>query len=80
MLHALGADRIALLSNNPDKGAQLTRLGIAIAREVPTALHLTGTNAAYLAAKAGRGGHDPLSRILTRHRAVPVTQYGQPPG
>jgi GTP cyclohydrolase II/uncharacterized membrane protein YbhN (UPF0104 family) len=60
MLHALGASRIALLSNNPDKGAQLGRLGITIARQVPTALHLTGTNAAYLATKARRGGHDLL--------------------
>jgi GTP cyclohydrolase II len=64
MLHALGANRIALLSNNPDKGAQLARLGITIARQVPTSLHLTGTNAAYLATKARRGGHDLLSRSL----------------
>src|SRR6204780_1264202 len=64
MLHALGANRIALLSNNPDKGAQLARLGIAITRQVPTALHLTGTNAASLATKARRGGHDLLSRRL----------------
>jgi GTP cyclohydrolase II len=64
MLHALGANRIALLSNNPDKGAQLARLGITIVRQVPTALHLTGTNAAYLATKAERGGHDLLSWSL----------------
>ena len=61
MLHALGADRIVLLSNNPDKGAQLARLGITIASEIPTALHLTEANAAYLATKARRGGHDLLS-------------------
>ena len=66
MLHALGANRIALLSNNPDKGAQLARLGITIARQVPTALHLNETNAAYLTAKARRGGHDLLSRNLER--------------
>src|SRR6476660_10407863 len=35
MLEALGASRIALLSNNTDKGAQLARLGITIARRVP---------------------------------------------
>ena len=58
MLHALGASRIALLSNNPDKGAQLARLGITIDRQVPTAVHLTETNAAYLTTKARRGGHD----------------------
>jgi GTP cyclohydrolase II len=64
MLHALGASRIALLSNNPDKGAQLGRLGITIARQVPTALHLTGANAVYLASKARRGGHRLASREL----------------
>jgi GTP cyclohydrolase II len=63
MLHALGASRIALLSNNPDKGAQLAGLGITITRQVPTALHLNGTNAAYLATKARRGGHN-LGRWL----------------
>jgi GTP cyclohydrolase II len=62
MLHALGASRIRLLSNNPDKGAQLARLGITIVRQVPTALHLTETNAAYLATKTWRGGHDLLPR------------------
>jgi GTP cyclohydrolase II len=66
MLHALGARRIALLSNNPDKGAQLGRLGITIARQVPTALHLTVANAAYLASKARRGGHKLASRELER--------------
>jgi GTP cyclohydrolase II len=70
MLHALGANRIALLSNNPDKGAQLARLGITIARQVPTALHLTGTNAAYLATKARRGGHDLRSPSF-EHAAGP---------
>ena len=77
MLRALGADRIVLLSNNPDKGAQLARLGITIARQVPTALHLTGANAAYLATKARRGGHDLISRGLERvaeahRRPVPL--------
>ena len=66
MLHALGANRIGLLSNNPDKGAQLARLGITIAKQIPTALHLTRTNAAYLATKARRGGHDLLSQGLER--------------
>ena len=66
MLHALGANPIRLLSNNPDKAAQLARLGLTIAKRVPTALHLTGTNAAYLATKARRGGHDLLSQGLER--------------
>jgi GTP cyclohydrolase II len=71
MLDTLGASRIALLSNNPDKVAGLAGLGITIARQVPTALHLNGTNAAYLATKATRGGHDLLSRGLDRAAESP---------
>jgi hypothetical protein len=61
-----GASRIVLLSNHPDKCAQLARLGITIAKQVPTAPHLNETNAAYLTVKARRGGHDLLSRSLER--------------
>jgi len=80
MLHALGARRIELLSNNPDKGAQLAGRGITIARQVPTALHLTGANSDYLATKARRGGHDLLSRSLERaagpHRLADPAELG----
>jgi GTP cyclohydrolase II len=75
MLNALGAGRIALLSNNPDKRAQLARLGITIAKQVPTALHLNEANAAYLTTKARRGGHDLLSRSLER-AAEPLRRAG----
>src|SRR5260370_13223830 len=71
MPHAVGPSRIALLSNNPDKGAQLARLGITIARQAPTTLHLTGANAAYLATKARRGGHILLSPGLAHPDAHP---------
>ena len=57
MLRALGSSRVALLSNNPDKAAQLDRLGITIAARVPTGVHLSAANAGYLATKAGRGAH-----------------------
>jgi GTP cyclohydrolase II len=57
MLGALGLDRVALLSNNPDKAAQLDRLGVTVAERVPTAVHLNAIKARYLAAKAGRGAH-----------------------
>jgi GTP cyclohydrolase II len=75
MLHALGADRIELFSNNPDKSAQLARLGITIASRVPTALHLTGANAAYLATKARRGGHDLRPRSF-EHATGPRRSAG----
>jgi GTP cyclohydrolase II len=57
MLAALGVDRLALLSNNPDKAAQLAAHGIDVAERVPTAVHLTSSNRRYLAAKAHRGSH-----------------------
>jgi len=57
MLHALGVPGVALLSNNPDKAAQLGRLGIAVLQHVPTELHLSPANARYLATKARRGAH-----------------------
>jgi GTP cyclohydrolase II len=57
MLLALGAPRVALLSNNPDKIAQLGRLGVQVSERVPTGLHLSAANAGYLATKARRGAH-----------------------
>ena len=57
MLQALGVDRVALLSNNPDKGGQLRALGIDVAEQVPTGLHLTADNAGYLEAKVRHTAH-----------------------
>jgi GTP cyclohydrolase II len=58
MLGALGVEKVALLSNNPDKADQLHRLGIGVTERVPTGVHLTAENARYLAAKSELGGHD----------------------
>jgi GTP cyclohydrolase II len=57
MLTALGADRVALLTNNPDKAAQLLAHGLDVVERVPTAVHLTASNRRYLSAKADRGSH-----------------------
>jgi GTP cyclohydrolase II len=57
MLLALGVGRVALLSNNPDKADQLSRLGVTVTERVPTAVHLSPDNAGYLAAKARRFAH-----------------------
>jgi len=57
MLTALGVDRVALLSNNPDKSAQLNRHGIAISERVTTGVFLSPANADYLAIKATHGAH-----------------------
>ena len=57
MLAALGVHRLRLLSNNPDKAAQLSSHGIDVVERVPTAVHLTSSTRRYLAAKAHRGSH-----------------------
>jgi GTP cyclohydrolase II len=57
MLRALGADRVALLSNNPDKRAQLERAGVTVTGTLPTGVHVTSANARYLAAKRDHTGH-----------------------
>lgn len=57
MLLTLGADRVALLSNNPDKAEQLIRLGVDVTEQVPTAVHLSTANIRYLTAKANHAAH-----------------------
>jgi GTP cyclohydrolase II len=57
MLHALDAPRVTLLSNNPDKAAQLAALGVTVDAQVPTGVHLSPANAGYLSTKARRGDH-----------------------
>jgi GTP cyclohydrolase II len=57
MLRALGESRVDLLTNNPDKSAQLEGLDITVAKRVPTQVHLSPANGRYLAAKAMHGAH-----------------------
>jgi GTP cyclohydrolase II len=57
MLQAVGADRVRLLTNNPDKAAQLAHLGVEVTGQVPTGVHLSTANARYLAAKRDRTAH-----------------------
>jgi GTP cyclohydrolase II len=60
MLVALGVSRVALLTGNPDKVEQLSRLGITVTDRVPTGVFRGPANAAYLAAKDHR-----FARTLT---------------
>jgi GTP cyclohydrolase II len=57
MLLALRADRIRLLSNNPDKALQLAAYGVTIAERIPTGVHVSADNVRYLAAKATHTAH-----------------------
>ena len=57
MLLALGAERIRLLSNNPDKAAQLDALGVRITDRIPTGVHVSADNLRYLTAKVSHTHH-----------------------
>ena len=57
MLRAVGADRIRLLSNNPDKALQLELLDVAVIERVPTGVHLSESNARYLTVKRDHTAH-----------------------
>jgi GTP cyclohydrolase II len=57
MLLTLGARRIRLLSNNPDKAEQLRAYGVEVAERIPTGVHLSKDNVRYLAAKATHTAH-----------------------
>ncbi|GAA1477313.1 GTP cyclohydrolase II [Nocardioides aestuarii] len=54
MLRAIGVEEVELLTNNPDKRAQLEAAGIGVTRTVPTRTHLTAANGRYLEAKRRR--------------------------
>ncbi|MBB4683231.1 GTP cyclohydrolase II [Amycolatopsis jiangsuensis] len=58
MLTALGVRRLDLLSNNPDKAAQLTGHGLEVRERVPTGVFATETNVRYLRAKVEHTGHN----------------------
>jgi GTP cyclohydrolase II len=57
MLLAVGADRIRLLSNNPDKSVQLDALGIEVTQRIPTGVHVSAANVRYLRSKASHTSH-----------------------
>ena len=59
ILADLGVRSVRLLTNNPDKVAQLEEHGVTVTERVPLYVGLTEQNAAYLATKQQRMGHLP---------------------
>ncbi|WP_328748530.1 GTP cyclohydrolase II [Streptomyces sp. NBC_00285] len=66
MLQALGIDELDLLSNNPDKAAQLRDLGIGVRDRVPTGVFTTAHNVRYLRAK-----------VLQTHHTLPLGELSE---
>ncbi|MDG5497177.1 GTP cyclohydrolase II [Niveispirillum sp. BGYR6] len=57
MLKQLGFPQVRLMTNNPDKIAQLTRWGVEVTERVPHIFPSNGHNEAYLKTKAEKSGH-----------------------
>ncbi|GHG60171.1 GTP cyclohydrolase II [Streptomyces griseocarneus] len=57
MLRCVNAEEIDLLSNNPDKAAQLTALGIRVRDSISTGAHVNPSNYRYLEAKVSETNH-----------------------
>ena len=57
ILDDLHIDEVRLLTNNPDKIAQLTAHGISVASRVPLLVGVQSANRGYLQAKRDRMGH-----------------------
>jgi len=71
MLLALGAPAVRLLTNNPDKAAQLVRHGIDVRDRLPTGVHASASNVRYLKAKVRRGEHSLALPDLPDSLALP---------
>ena len=85
MLGALGAGTVRLLSNNPDKAAQLAGLGVEVSEQIATGVHVSPANLRYLAAKRDHTAHTlvlppevgpGLGESKTAVRAEPPAQAG----
>jgi GTP cyclohydrolase II len=57
MLKALGHDKIILLSNNPDKRAQLEKHGVTVVEEISTGVFSNDNNITYLQTKVKHCAH-----------------------
>lgn len=57
MLRLMGHERVRLMTNNPDKVAQLEECGIAVTERVPHSFPANGHNEFYLRTKKERSGH-----------------------
>ncbi len=64
ILSALDIENVCLLTNNPDKIAQLQELGINIVERMPIIVGVSNENRDYLITKVDRMGHDIDSSSL----------------
>jgi len=77
MLHDLGVGSIELMTNNPDKVAQLQRLGVTVERRVPALIPANPFSAGYLDVKRRRMSHEIPSSV-TEGMRTPLDEPSRP--
>ena len=70
MLRTLGVRSVRLMTNNPDKVAQLMRYGLQVTERVPHAIPPSVHNRGYLETKAKRSGH--ILEVTSQSSAGPM--------
>jgi GTP cyclohydrolase II len=80
MLASLGVSSIELMTNNPNKIAQLEQLGVKISRRIPHVIPPNDFNRFYLQTKAHRSGHyiDFEGKEHLKEQDEPILVDGMP--
>ena len=80
MVKSLGMRSVRVITNNPDKMAQLTRHGVVVAGRIPHVIPPNEHNRFYLETKAARSGHlIDIVRERLPEQSDAVVVEGMPP-
>ncbi|QCU78159.1 3,4-dihydroxy-2-butanone-4-phosphate synthase [Citricoccus sp. SGAir0253] len=79
ILRRMGLFRIRLVTNNPDKAAQLTRAGIHVEEIVPSPAIVTEHNRGYLTTKRDRMAHRLAGELVPAHSSTTAGTAGTRP-
>ncbi|HQR31073.1 MAG TPA: GTP cyclohydrolase II [Anaeromyxobacteraceae bacterium] len=80
MVKSLGLRSVRVITNNPDKMAQLTRHGVVVSGRIPHVIPPNEHNRFYLETKAARSGHlIDIVRERLPEQSDPVIVDGMPP-
>jgi len=80
MIHSLGIRSIRLITNNPNKMAQLKQHRVAVAGRIPHVIPANEFNRSYLETKARKSGHylDVAGAVRLPEQGDPVLVEGMP--
>jgi len=82
MIHSLGMRSIRLITNNPNKVAQLTQHRVVVSGRIPHVIQANEFNRFYLETKARKSGHhlDVAGADRLQEQGDPAVMEGEPAG